>query len=92
MRENISFGIGCPFMQIPLNALRALDAVVKTGQSLESLPTETSAELIVMLLPANHLLTLPQGRVVIGKPMLGELIRGTSSALSSLPTAPARAP
>ncbi|MEN9410351.1 MAG: hypothetical protein RL216_2325 [Pseudomonadota bacterium] len=31
MREKISFGIGCPFMQIPLNALRALDAVVKTG-------------------------------------------------------------
>lgn len=31
MDEKISFGIGCPFMQIPLNALRALDAVVKTG-------------------------------------------------------------
>jgi len=31
MREKISFGIGVWFMQIPLNALRAFDAVVKTG-------------------------------------------------------------
>jgi len=31
MREKISFVLGWSFMQIPLNALRALDAVVKTG-------------------------------------------------------------
>lgn len=38
-------------------------------------------------LAANHPLTLPRGRVVLAKPALGELIRGTSAAVSSLSTA-----
>ena len=41
----------------------------------------------LVALPANHLLTLPHGRIVIGRPLLGDLIRSTSSAVASLSSA-----
>lgn len=41
----------------------------------------------LVTLPANHLLTLPHGRVVLGRPLLGDLIRGTSTSVSSLSSA-----
>lgn len=38
----------------------------------------------LVVLPASHLMRLPHGRVVIGKALLGDLMRGSSAALTSL--------
>ena len=41
----------------------------------------------LVTLPANYLLTLPHGRIVIGKPLLGDLVRGLEDARATLSSA-----